>query len=192
MPVSKRYEAVVIGVSAGGMNALKVILSQLPAHFGMALVIVQHRSHQSDDFLAHYLDGFSPLSVKEVDELEYIQAGVAYIAPANYHLFIEEDKTFSFSLDGPVNYARPSIDVLFEAAADAFGPKLIGLVLTGANNDGSIGLCRIKEQGGLAIVQDPDTAEVSEMPRAALEMADVDHVLQLEEIANVLARLDKE
>jgi two-component system chemotaxis response regulator CheB len=114
---------------------------------------------------------------------------VAYFAPPNYHLLIEEDHTFSLSIEGRVNYSRPSIDVLFESALDAYCSKLIGIILTGANNDGSRGLKKIKDCGGLAIVQDPKTAEVSAMPEAALKISKIDHVLQLEEIAPFLIKI---
>ena len=112
-----------------------------------------------------------------------------YIAPPNYHLLVEADRTFSLSIDEPVNYARPSIDVLFETAADVYKTNLIGVILTGANTDGSHGLKRIKETGGLSVVQDPSTAEADTMPRAAIAAVDVDYVLPLEEIGKVLTML---
>lgn len=180
------YEAIVVGVSAGGMEALNCVLPQLPPDFALPVIIVQHAHPTSDNFLAHYLDEKCNLRVKEADEKEDIAGGVIYIAPPNYHLMIEDDRTFSLSVDEPVNYARPSIDVLFKTAADVYGRDLVGLILTGANADGSHGLKTIKGAGGLAIVQDPRTAEADTMPQAAIMAADVDYVLPLEEIGPAL------
>lgn len=178
-----------MGVSLGGMGALNCILPYLPSDFALPVIIVQHTRSTSDNFLAHCLNEKCNLKVKEADEKENILRGVIYIAPPNYHLMVENDRTFSLSIDEPVNYARPSIDVLFETAADVYGINLIGLILTGANADGSQGLKRIKGAGGLAIVQDPRRAEADTMPRAAIMAADVDYVLPLEEIGPFLIRL---
>lgn len=183
------YSAVVIGVSAGGMNALGAILPRLPADFPLPIVIVQHISPHSDTFMIRHFNSLSKITVKEADEKESIKPGFAYFAPPNYHLLIEEDHTFSLSIEGRVNYSRPSIDVLFDSALDAYCSKLIGIILTGANNDGSRGLKKIKDCGGLAIVQDPKTAEVSAMPEGALKISKIDHVLKLEEIAPFLIEI---
>jgi two-component system, chemotaxis family, protein-glutamate methylesterase/glutaminase len=129
------------------------------------------------------------LRVKEANEKEPIQAGVIYLAPPNYHLLIENDRTFSLSIDERVNYARPSIDMLFETAAQVYGPQTVGIILTGANNDGANGLRLIKERGGLAIVQDPRTAESTFMPQAALEATPVDHLLSIPEMGKLLVRI---
>jgi two-component system chemotaxis response regulator CheB len=128
------------------------------------------------------------LNIKEADEKENIQAGYVYFAPPNYHLLIENDKTFSLSTDEKVNYSRPSIDVLFESAANAYGPRLAAIILTGANNDGAEGLRRIKQKGGLVIVQDPQSAENSYMPAAALKAVKPDFVLSLVEIGRWLTQ----
>jgi two-component system chemotaxis response regulator CheB len=184
-----RYRAVVIGASAGGIHAIKAIITALPRDFQLPVVIVQHLSPISDNYWITLMDGMSLLTVKEADEKEKIRKGTIYIAPPNYHLLIERDETFSLSVDPKVNYARPSIDVLFESAADAYTTQLIGVVLTGANNDGALGLRRIKEQGGLAIVQDPRTAESSSMPEAAIAATPVDYILPLEEIIQLLATI---
>lgn len=183
------YSAVVIGVSAGGMNALGAILPRLPANFPLPIIIVQHISPRSDTFMIRHFNSLSKITVKEADEKESIKPGFAYFAPPNYHLLIEEDHTFSLSIEGRVNYSRPSIDVLFESALDAYCTKLIGIILTGANNDGSRGLKKIKDCGGLVIVQDPKTAEVPTMPEAALKISKIDHVLKLEEIAPFLIKI---
>jgi two-component system chemotaxis response regulator CheB len=184
-----RHEAVVIGVSTGGIEALKAILSSLPASFPLPIAIVQHRDERSDGFLAEYLNGLSGLAVSEAEDKEPLCAGHAYLAPAGYHLLIESDRSFSLSVDPRVNYSCPSIDVLFESAADAFADSLIGIVLTGANADGAKGLKAIKARRGLAIVQDPKTAQAAAMPRAALEATAVDYLVDLQEIAPLLTRI---
>ncbi|MCF8070024.1 MAG: chemotaxis protein CheB [Desulfobacterales bacterium] len=181
-----RFEAVVVGVSAGGLKALQVILSELDKKFHPSVIIVQHISPAADNFLPRFLNKKSALPVKQADEKEVIKSGYVYIAPPDYHLLVEEDKTFSLSVDGKINYARPCIDVLFETAAYAYGAALVGLLLTGANRDGSQGLKKIKEAGGLTIVEDPKTAEVPIMPQGAIKTLDVDHILSLRTIAPFL------
>lgn len=184
-----QYEAIVIGVSAGGMNALNFIFSVLPSGFSIPIIIVQHVSARSDNDWTKLLNDKSNLTIKEADEKEKIETGNVYIAPANYHLMIENDKTFSLTIDEYVNFARPSIDVLFESAAEAYKNKLIGIVLTGANNDGTKGIKRIKECGGLAIIQDPKTAESSTMPASAIAAIQPDYILSLEKIVQLLVKL---
>jgi len=191
-----QYEAIVIGVSAGGMNALKFIFSALPAGFSIPIIIVQHVSAHSDNEWINLLNDKSNLTIKEADEKEKIEPGKVYIAPANYHLLIEMDKTFSFTIDERVNFARPSIDVLFESAAEAYKDKLIGIVLTGSNNDGTKGIKRIKQYWGLAIIQDPKTAEYSTMPASAIaaclsgrQAIQPDYILSLEKIVQLLIKL---
>jgi two-component system chemotaxis response regulator CheB len=184
-----RYSAVVIGVSAGGMEALHAVLSVLPPDFPVPVIVVQHMAPHSDDFLAQYLNDRCQPHVKEADEKETMRPGVVYLAPANYHLLVEDDKTLSLAVTKRINYARPAIDVLFESAADAFGPELIGIVLTGANDDGSRGLKKIKDQGGLVIVQDPEEAVADIMPRAAIAATAVDHILPLEAIGHFLCKV---
>jgi len=180
---------VVIGVSAGGIEALKVILTPLPASFPLPIAIVQHRDERSDDFLAEYLNRLSALAVSEAEDKEPLCAGHAYLAPAGHHLLLESDRSFSLSVDPRVNYSCPSIDVLFESAADAFEESLIGIVLTGANADGAQGLKAIKARGGLTIVQDPQTAQAAAMPRAALAATAVDYLVDLSEIAPLLLQI---
>jgi two-component system chemotaxis response regulator CheB len=186
-----RYRCIAIGVSSGGMTALTTIIPTLPAWFPLPVIVVQHISPNSDNYTTRYLDRISQVTVKEVDEKEKIKPGVVYTAPPNYHVLVEEDETFSLSVENRINFARPSVDVLFESAADAFGPALIGVILTGANNDGSIGLKRIKERGGLTVVQDPENAEVDGMPASALACVDVDHILELTEIGPFLVELGR-
>ena len=171
------------------MTTLNTILRHLPSDFVLSIIIVQHQHPESDDFMAKFLAARCSLTVKQADEKESILPGVIYIDPPNYHLMIEEDRTFSLTIDKRVHYARPSIDVLFETAADVFGEKLVGIILTGANEDGSHGLRKIKESGGLTIVQDPDTAEVDTMPKAAIASTKVDYILPLEEIGPFICTL---
>jgi len=186
------YEAIVIGVSSGGMTALKFIFSTLPAGFSIPIIIVQHVSPRSDNEWIKLLNEKSNLTIKEADEKEKIKPGNVYIAPSNYHLLVEKDKTFSLTIDERVNYARPSIDVLFETAAEAYKNKLIGVILTGSNNDGAIGIKRIKECGGLVIIQDPETAESSYMPASAIATIEPDYILSLEKIIELIKKMDKE
>ncbi|MBF0537910.1 MAG: chemotaxis protein CheB [Nitrospirae bacterium] len=186
------YEAVVIGASAGGTSAFREILPSLPEDFPLPVVIVQHLHPSSrDDMPALYKDSCR-LRVKQADEKEAIASGCIYFAPPNYHLLIEDDRTFSLSVDAPVNFSRPSIDVLFESAADVYGAALIGVVLTGSNNDGSCGLSKIKAAGGLTIVQDPNTAECPSMPAAAIATTKVDHIVALKDIVSVIIRLQRQ
>ncbi len=182
-------EAIVIGVSAGGLHALGVMLPALPGSLRAPVAVVQHIERRSDAFLAEYLNSRSVLNVKEAEDKEPLCAGYVYVAPAGYHLLIESDRSFSLSLDEKVNYCRPSIDVLFESAADAYGAHVIGVVLTGANTDGAKGLKAIKGRGGIAIVQNPLTAHAAFMPQAALDAVSVDHVTDIENIAPLLVEL---
>ena len=183
------YEAVVIGASAGGIKALSTILSVLPANFPLPIIVVQHLHPDSDSYLAYILDSRCALRVKEADEKELIVAGCVYLAPPNYHLLVEEDHTFSLSIEGRVNFSRPAVDMLFDTAVYAYRERLIGVILTGANHDGSQGLKRIKEAGGYVMVQTPETAEADAMPRAAIAAATVDQVLDVEQIADMLLKL---
>jgi two-component system chemotaxis response regulator CheB len=185
-----QYEAIVIGVSSGGLNAMKIMFSLLPKDFNTPIIIVQHVSPRSDSQWIKILNSQSNLIIKEADEKENIEKGKVYIAPPNYHLMIEKDKTFSLTIDERVNFARPSIDVLFESAAEAYKSKLIGVILTGSNHDGTNGIKRIKECGGLTIVQNPETAESASMPAAAIAVMQPDHILPLERIINLLIQID--
>jgi two-component system, chemotaxis family, protein-glutamate methylesterase/glutaminase len=184
-----RYNAVVIGASSGGIDAIINILMSLKEGFPVPIVIVQHLSPKSDGYIIEYLNKLSRINVKEAEEKEGILQGNVYIAPPNYHLLIERDRTLSLTVEPKVNYSRPAIDVLFESAADAYNNKLIGIILTGANSDGSKGLKRIKELGGITIVQDPKNAEVDTMPMAAIDVTEVDYILPLNEIGNKLVEL---
>jgi two-component system chemotaxis response regulator CheB len=189
MPEGTRYEAVVIGASAGGLHALSTVLAGLPGIFSSAIAIVQHLDASSDGYLAEHFNRRSAIPVKEAEDKESVRGGTAYVAPAGYHLLIERDRSFSLSVDEKVSFVRPAIDVLFESAADAYGAGLIGVVLTGSNCDGAEGLRMIKRRGGLAIVQDPVAAEARAMPQAALAAVRCDHVVGLDGVAPLLADL---
>lgn len=184
-----RFRAVVIGVSTGGVSALKIVLGALPAEFPVPVLVVTHITPDSDNGLAVLLNTLCAIRVKEADEQEILTPGTVYLAPANYHLLVERDGTLAFSIDPPVNFARPSIDVLFESAAEVFGPALIGIIMTGAGFDGSKGLQKIKNCGGTAIIQDPADAEMDSMPKSALQLLKADHVVPLQEIPGLLLRL---
>jgi two-component system chemotaxis response regulator CheB len=179
---------IVIGASLGGMKAMRVILPLLPRTFPGTLAAVLHRHREADDSLIHLLRQESSLPVNEVVDKEPISPGRVYLAPPDYHLLVEPTN-FSLSTDDPVQYARPSIDVLFESAADIFGSDVIALVLTGANQDGARGAARIQERGGLVLVQDPETAESPVMPKSALEATGIRQVYSLEKMVALLVEL---
>ncbi|MBC7451278.1 MAG: chemotaxis protein CheB [Cytophagales bacterium] len=180
------YEAIVIGGSWGGMDAVIQLIKPLPKLYPIPIIVVIHRKKNVKSSLCDILSKYTVLTVKEVDEKEVISAGTIYIAPANYHVFIEQDKTFSLDVSPDVLYSRPSIDVLFESAALVYKDTLIGIILTGANADGSLGLNKISEKKGLTIVQDPTEAVIDIMPKAAIMKGPVDHVLSLKRIQELL------
>jgi two-component system chemotaxis response regulator CheB len=183
------YEAIVIGVSSGGMNAMKIIFALLPKEFSTPIIIVQHIGAHSGNLWIEFINDKSHMVVKEADEKEKIEQGHTYIAPPNYHLLIEKNKTFSLTIDERVNFSRPSIDVLFESAAEAYKNTLIGIILTGSNKDGTNGLKRIHEHGGLTIVQNPETAESPFMPASAIAAFQPDHILPLHGIIDLLIKI---
>ncbi len=180
-------ELVAVGTSLGGLDALRILLSGLPPDFPTAIAIVQHRSSESDETLPLYLQAHSPLPVSEPEDKEPIVGGRVYLAPADYHLLVE-DGCFALSTEARVGHARPSIDVFFESAAIAYRDRLIGVILTGASKDGAEGARHIKERGGQVVVQDPDTAEVPVMPAATLLAVFPDRVLPIGQIAAYLTR----
>jgi two-component system chemotaxis response regulator CheB len=186
--MANKMDAMVIGGSAGAMKALATLLPCFSKNCKLPVIIVLHLHALQDRYFLEHFRKLSTLHVKEADEKENIRAGFIYFAPPNYHLLIENDKTFSFSIDAKVNYSRPSIDVLFESAANVYGPQLTGILLTGANHDGAEGIRYIKERGGQIIIQDPQSAESSYMPEAALQIVKPDFVLNLAEIGQWLAK----
>jgi two-component system chemotaxis response regulator CheB len=186
---SGKYQAVVIGVSAGGIAVLDKILPALPSDFSPAVMIVQHMAAGGGSYLVERYSSIASLPVREAADKEPIQEGTIYFAPADYHLLVESDKTLALSAEAKVNYSRPAIDLLFETAAEAYCRKLIGIILTGANADGAAGLSRVKELGGTAIVQSPATAEVEIMPLAAIHATTVDYIAPPEEMGALLVSL---
>jgi two-component system, chemotaxis family, protein-glutamate methylesterase/glutaminase len=177
-----------VGTSWGGLHALTVLVRGLPADFALPLAVVQHRSKDSDGLLAQILQDETELRVSEVEDKEPIEAGHVYVAPPDYHLLVD-GAYFSLSVDPPVRFSRPSIDVTFISAASACGAATVGVVLTGANEDGALGLRRIAERGGHAVVQDPASAEIATMPAAARRAVPSATVLRLEEMSQYLTEL---
>jgi len=184
------FEIVVVGTSTGGLKASQTLLSGLPEGFPMPIVIVQHRGKGSETGLREFLSQGSSVPVVEPEDKESLRRGYAYLAPRDYHLLIE-NQSFALSTDPPVGFARPSIDVLFESAADEYQERVIGIILTGANRDGARGLAAIKFRGGLTIVEDPVSAACREMPEAAIAQTKPDWILPLEEIAPRLHKLSE-
>ena len=182
-------QAVVIGASAGAVQALLAVLPALPAGFPLPVLVVVHVPPDRDNVLVPLLQAKCLLKVKEAEDKEPIVGGVIYFAPSDYHLLVEADRTAALSNDEPVNYSRPSIDVLFESAADAYGEALVGVILTGANHDGAAGLKAVSDAGGVVIVQDAAEAYATAMPDAALEASPSATTLNLDAIASYLSSL---
>ncbi|MBW8757046.1 MAG: chemotaxis protein CheB [Burkholderiales bacterium] len=189
LAAARRIEAVVIGASAGGFEAILAVLKDLPPAYPMPLVAVLHLPDHHESRLPELFGHRLALQVREARDKEPLAPGILYVAPSGYHLQVEADRSFSLSCEARVNYARPSIDVLFETATDAYGQALAGVILTGANYDGAAGLAGMKVAGALTIVQDPASAEVPTMPEAAIRRAAPDLILPLAEIRSLLARL---
>jgi two-component system, chemotaxis family, protein-glutamate methylesterase/glutaminase len=186
--VTVAYAIVVVGTSWGGLSAVRELIKALPRGFTLPLVVVQHRHPESDHLLSTLLQDSTPLPVSEVEDKSPIASGGVYLAPADYHLLVE-DGHFSLSMDEPVQYSRPSIDVTFASVADAYGRRAVGVVLTGANADGARGLRRIVDRGGLGFVQTPATAESPPMPTAAMEAVPEARVMTIAEIGAALGAL---
>lgn len=176
-------EAVVIGVSAGGLKALSAILPGLPRDYPLPIMICIHLPPGKKSIVAELFDEKCALDVREAEDKEPIQPGTVYFAPPDYHLMVEPDRRLSLSSEEPVLFSRPSINVLFETAADAYGPGLLGIVLTGANNDGAQGLSTIMIAGGTAIIEDPADAYAAAMPQAAIDACPGARVMGLDEMA---------
>lgn len=182
------YSVVGIGTSWGGLAALTTLLSGLPADFSIPMVVVQHRSADSERLLAQLLQDATDLRVCEIEDKDELTPGTVHIAPANYHVLIEEGYV-SLTVEEPVRFSRPSIDVMLTSAADTYGSAVIGVVLTGANEDGARGLADIVKRGGRALVQDPKTAEIPIMPAAAIRAVPTAEVLQLKTLVSRLIEL---
>jgi two-component system, chemotaxis family, protein-glutamate methylesterase/glutaminase len=184
-----RIEAVVIGASAGGIQALSVLLPALPAQLRAAVFIVLHLPRERPSLLVEIFERRCALQVKEAEDKEPIVPGTVYFAPPDYHLLIEAAGQLALSADEPVHFSRPSIDVLFESAADVYGERLLGIILSGANEDGSDGLQAVHQAGGVTVVQQPEDALVPHMVMSALRRAPADFVVTLAELAQLLANL---
>ena len=182
------YDLIVIGCSLGGMRALQSIFKAFPDDFVTPIAVAQHRHKQSNEELPAFLKRATKYCVVDVEDKQQIEPRCVYLAPADYHLLVERGR-FSLSTEAAVAYSRPSIDVLFESAADAYRQRLIGVILTGANNDGARGVQRIKQQGGVVIVQDPATAEAPAMPQAAISTSSVDRILPLDRVGPFLVEV---
>ncbi|MGH2701817.1 MAG: chemotaxis protein CheB [Actinomycetota bacterium] len=188
--VKPSFDLVVVGASWGGLQALKWLLGGLPDDFPTPIVVAQHRSTDSSDVMVRMLQGHSSLIISEASDKDAIEAGHVYIAPPDYHLLVEPG-SLALSTDEFVHHSRPSIDVAFESAADAYADRLVGVILTGANTDGSAGLKRIRDEGGVTVVQDPATAARPEMPSAAMAAVKGAKVLPLRKIAPFLVEICK-
>jgi two-component system, chemotaxis family, protein-glutamate methylesterase/glutaminase len=182
-------DAIVLGCSAGGLTAMEVLFAGIDPALPQPIVVCCHTGSSNVDLMCELLAHHATLPVIEAQERAPLHPGTIHVAPSGYHLLVEASHRFALSVDERVSFARPSIDVLFDSAAEAYRESLLGILLTGANRDGAEGLARIRRYGGLAIVQDPDDAEVPAMPRAALELAGADHCLPLTAIAPLLNRL---
>ncbi|KAA3506445.1 chemotaxis protein CheB [Agrobacterium vitis] len=184
--MSVNPEAIVIGASAGALEALSAILPVLPRDFRLPIIVVVHVPPDKRSVMAELFQAKCQLSAREAEDKEPLAGGTIYFAPPDYHLLLEADRSLALSSDEPVLFSRPSIDVLFESAADAYGPALIAIVLTGANSDGAKGLQAVVDAGGAALVQDPADAFASAMPEAAIQLCPSARVLSLDAIAEYL------
>ncbi len=189
---TRKYKVIVMGASAGGIQTLTSILTRLNPEFNLPILIVQHISPDQTDVFTKTLIPKCPLQIHEADDKMVMKAGCVYFAPPNYHLLVDEDNILSLSVDEKVHYSRPSIDVLFQSAADVFGKGCVGILLTGANEDGSEGLCKIHDAGGFTTVQDPKTAPSPFMPESALKQCEGHEVLSVDGIVKLLNGLSAE
>jgi two-component system chemotaxis response regulator CheB len=189
--LSNRIRAVVIGGSTGSIDVLLRLLPALKAPLSFALIIVVHRGNTADSALADLLSIKTNIPLKEVDDKDVVEQGSIYLAPADYHLLIEHDGTFSLDDSEKVNYSRPSIDVTFESASDVYGRTLVGIILSGANADGTAGLNVIKKGGGVLVAQKPQTAQIGFMPQQAILHADIDLILDIDELIEFVNGLNK-
>lgn len=187
----KNCEAFIIGGSAGSLDVLLKVLPALHSLLSFPIIIVLHRKRGTDNVLTSLLSSKTELPVKEVEEKEKINRSTIYIAPSDYHLLIETNKTFSLDASEKINFSRPSIDVIFQSAAEVYLENLICLLLSGSNNDGIEGLKKVKENGGAALIQNPLSAAVAYMPEQAALHVNIDEVLEIEDIADYINELSK-
>lgn len=187
---NRQVAAVVIGASAGGVEALLTIFAELTADFFLPIIVVLHLPDERRSQLAEVFAQRVALPVREVQDKQPIVPGTLYFAAPGYHVSVEQDQSFSLSQEEPVHYSRPAIDYLFESAADVYQQRLAAILLTGANRDGARGMSQVNQAGGLTIIQDPDEAQVATMPRAALELFQPDCILPLRGIGRLLVELE--
>jgi two-component system chemotaxis response regulator CheB len=188
-PALSRIEAVVIGASAGGVDALGVLLPALPPRVRASIFVVVHLRRERPSLLPDLFASRCRLPVREAEDKQAVEPGTIYFAPPDYHLLLEDGPCLALSAHELVNFSRPSIDVLFESASDVYGERLMAIILTGGNSDGAQGLAAVRRAGGLTVVQDPQSAQVPLMPESALETGAVDSVLPLDGIAELLGRM---
>jgi two-component system chemotaxis response regulator CheB len=188
-PALSRIEAVVIGTSAGGVEALGALLPALPPDVRASIFIVVHLRRERPSLLPDLFASRCRLPVCEAEDKQSVEPGTIYFAPPDYHLLLEDGPRVALSVDDPVSFCRPSIDVLFESASDVYGDRLMAIVLTGGNSDGAAGLAAVHRAGGLTVVQDPESAQARLMPQSAVDSGAVEWVLPLERIAELLGRM---
>ena len=186
-PATRDIDAVAIGASAGGVEVLSVLLSALPASCRASFFIVMHIPRERPSLLAEVFNARCALPVREAEDKEPVQPGTVYFAPPDYHLLLDRGPALALSSDEAVHFSRPSIDVLFDSAADVYGERLLGLILTGANQDGAEGLAAVGRAGGRTVVQEPGGAAVPFLPEAALQVGPVDFVLPLAQLQELFA-----
>lgn len=184
-----KHSLLLIGTSAGGIEALKHIINKLPNPFPIPIIVVQHLSSKFESYLPLILENISGIPCKEVEDKDRLMENTIYVAPPNYHVLVEKNFTLSLSTEKRVSYARPSIDVTFETAADAYKNELVGILLTGANSDGAKGMEMIHTYGGLTVIQDPETAYAKEMPLSALRLFQPDYCLDIREIRQLILEI---
>lgn len=190
MSLKSRIDAVVIGASAGGIQGLSTLLPALPAGTRAPIFVVLHLPRDRPSVLAEIFSRKCVLPVREAEDKDPIVPGTVYVAPNNYHMLVDQGPQVSLSADDPVHHSRPSIDVLFESAAEFYRDRLLGIILSGANEDGAQGLAMIKDVGGITVVQSPDTAVAPLMGAAAIKLRPAHWVLAVDEIAAMLRTLD--
>jgi two-component system chemotaxis response regulator CheB len=190
MNLAGRVDAVVIGASAGGIEALSVLLPALPAGLRPPVFIVLHLPRDRPSVLVEIFTPKCAVPIREAQDKEAVMPGTVYFAPSNYHLLVDDGPQLALSADDPVHHSRPSIDVLFESAMEIYNDRLLGIILSGANEDGASGLAAIHDAGGITVVQSPQTARAPHMVLSALKLRQADCVLALDEIAGMLRTLD--
>jgi two-component system chemotaxis response regulator CheB len=190
MNLAGRVDAVVIGASAGGIEALTVLLPALPAGLRPPVFVVLHLPRDRPSVLVEIFTPKCAVPIREAEDKESVMAGTVYFAPNNYHLLVDNGPQLALSADDPVHHSRPSIDVLFESAIEIYNDRLLGIILSGANEDGAAGLAAIHDAGGITVVQSPQTARAPHMALSALKLRQADRVLALDEIAGMLRTLD--